>query len=319
MNGDDVTLQELIVRALTGRDETARRSLDDAAAIDQDLQRFCAELDEVVVMLTGCREWRAAKPTPELTAQIRAAVVSKLPAAPPHFRTVLLEADLGRRRAARRLTIALVVAAAVVAGVLYLFQRSRGESERWKLSGKLVLDAPLKGEPLKGFEFVRETNWQSAAEGLRSNGAEDSGAVCLKEGYDAGRALALNVEVRMPALDEQSGVTIFLADAPGAGRPAFDSASRPQHALALEITADSLVLTGPGHAFLQSRSSSGAGGAFLRVRIEHLGAYARVLVNEQPFFDGVLPRRLQGPLCPGVRVSGPRKNEVIFNALRLER
>ena len=164
MVDDDVTLQELIVRALTGRDEMARRSMDSAAASDPELQKFCDELQDIVGTLAGSSDWRALTPSSELTARIRQAVVAKLPAAPPHFRTVLLEADLGRRRAARRVVLqagALLIAAALVA---YLWQRPQTGSGRLDIGGRLVYQAAWKGEPLQGFSMAREEKWESTAQ-----------------------------------------------------------------------------------------------------------------------------------------------------------
>jgi len=319
MRNDDLTLQELIVRALTGRDNEARRSLDNAAASDPELRRFCSELEEVVSALAGSTDWRTAAPSPELTAKIRQAVVAKLPSAPPHFRTVLLEADLGHRRATLRLALWALLLAAAVTALLYVWPRPRGEGERLKLTGKSVFEAPLKGEPLKGWEFVRQAAWQNEAQGLHSGGTEDSDAVYLKEGFSAEQALACNVDVSTPGLDEQSSVTVFLADAQGAERPLSDAWLRPSVALELEITADGLVLYGPGKTLLQSQPLAFAGGTFLRLRLEHLGRQARVVVNGKVLFEGPLPRPFQGPLHPGMRVAGQRKNQVLFNALRIER
>ena len=61
------------------------------------------------------------------TGAFNQAVVTKLPAAPPHFRTVLLEADLGRRQAARKLVFTVVVAVLGFTGLLYLWQRPHAE------------------------------------------------------------------------------------------------------------------------------------------------------------------------------------------------
>ena len=319
MKNDDLTLQELIVRALTGRDNNARRSIEAAAASDPELQAFYAELEDVVSTLTGSRDWRAAAPTPEIAAKIRQAVVAKLSAAPPHFRTVMLEADLGRRRATRRLLLCIGVAVVLLGALVYLWQRPRWEGERLKLKGKSVFEAPLKGEPLQGWEHIREAPWQSGSAGLHSGGSEDSDAVYLKEGFAADSALAFNVDVRIASLDERSSVTVFLADAQGAPHPLFDPWLQPVTALGLEVTADGLVLNGPGNALLHSQPAANASGAFLRLRVEHLGRYVRAVVNEKVLFEGPLSRPLHGPVHPGMRVVGPRKNEILFNAARVER
>ncbi|MCY3023963.1 MAG: hypothetical protein NTW87_33710 [Planctomycetota bacterium] len=319
MVDDDVTLQELIVRALTGRDQQARKSLDAAAASDPELQRFCAELDEVVTTLAGSTSWRAAPPSPELTAMIRQAVISRLPAAPPHFRTVMLEADLGRRRARKRLVLWVLLGLVLLAAAIYVCQRPPREGERLRLTGKAVFDAPLKGEPLNGWEFVTAAPWNSAAEGLRAGGATDVAALHLKDGFDCARALAFNVDLRVVSLDDETAVTVFLADAQGGVQPLFGPAARPRAALELDITADGMFLYGPSHALLQSQPAAIASGMFMRVRMEYLGQEARVLVNGKVLFEGALPRPLQGPLYPGMRVTGPKKNEIAFNSVRVER
>src|SRR5260221_2580817 len=112
---DDPSLQELIVRALTGQDRQAQQSLADAAAKDPELRKFCDELDEVVSLLAGSKEWRKQFPSAELTEKVRQAVVSKLPSAPPHFRTVMMESDLGRRRSMRWILFVVILLAALLA------------------------------------------------------------------------------------------------------------------------------------------------------------------------------------------------------------
>src|SRR5688500_14815250 len=124
MNTEDVTLQELIVRALTGRDESARLSLESVTAGDPELRQFMSELEGIVDSLAESKEWRSKGPSAELTAKVRQAVVSRLPAAPPHFRTVVLEADLGRKRAARKVIIMVIAAALLLGAILYSWQRS---------------------------------------------------------------------------------------------------------------------------------------------------------------------------------------------------
>lgn len=319
MQNDDVTLQELIVRALTGRDNEARRTIENAAASDPELQRFYAELEEIAGVLAGSSDWRAVKPSVELTNKIRQAVVAKLPSAPPHFRTVILESDLGRRRATQRLLLWLFLTALLAVVVVVAWPRPRGENDRQTLSGKSVYEAPLKGEPLQGWQFVRGTAWRTGPEGLQAGGADETDAAYLKEGFSAEQPLAYDVDVCLPALGEQTSVTVFLAEAQGALAPAFDAWLRPEEALELELTADGLVLNGPGKTLLRSQPAPQAGGAFLRLRLEHLGKQARVVVNGKALFEGFLPRPLQGVLYPGLRVAGPNKNEILFNALRIER
>jgi len=320
MNNDDVTLQELIVRALTGRDQSARHALEAAAAGDDELMRFCVELEDVVSLLHGSPDWRAAAPSAELTAKIRQAVVSKLPAAPPHFRTVMLEADLGRRRATRNLVLGVVLGVVAAMALIASWPKARPEGERLMLTGKLVSESALKpGEALTPWTFSREEKWEIKTEGLHSSGNEESGAAFLKGTLSADAAIALNVDVHVPELGERSSVTVFLADAESESGPSFDAASRPRSALALEIAADGLVLTGPGRALLQSRPDSNADGRFYRIRLEYLGRVVRVLINNESFFDGPLPQPTRGPFFAGLRVAGPKKNEIFFNTIRLER
>lgn len=320
MDNEDATLQELIVRALTGSDQSARQSLQAAAGMDPELQKFCSELEDVVSLLAGSKEWRDATPSAELTAKIRQAVVTKLPTAPPHFRTVMLEADLGRRRAARKLILTVILAVLCVAGLAYLWQRPRLEGEKLALSGKLVVDAPLKiGDKIDGWSFTREERWEIVANGLHTTSGEEFGAMFLKENFSADHAVGLNLDVHVPELGEGSSVTVFLADADGESTPGFDAASRPRSALALELAGDSLVLNGPGRALLHSRPGNTAGGRFFRIRMEYLGRIVRVLINNETFFEGSLPQPPRGPLFAGMRVAGPKKNEIFFNSIRIER
>jgi len=320
VNNEDVTLQELIVRALTGRDQLARQSLQSAAGMDPELQKFCSELEDVVSLLAGSKDWRDAEPSAELTAKIRQAVVSKLPAAPPHFRTVMLEADLGRRRAARKFVLSVVIGVLFVAGLLYLWQRPRLEGERLALTGTLVIDAPLKpGDKLDGWSFTREERWEIEANGLHTTTGEEFGAMFLKESFPADHAVGFNLDVHVPELGEASSLTVFLADAEGEATPGFDAASRPRSALALELAGDSIVLNGPGRALLHSRPGNTAGGRYIRIRMEFLGRLVRVLVNNETFFEGPLPQPPRGPLFAGIRVAGPKKNEIFFNSIRIER
>jgi hypothetical protein len=320
VNNEDVTLQELIVRALTGSDQGARQSLQNAAGMDPELQKFCSELEDVVSLLAGSKDWRDSTPSAELTAKIRQAVVTKLPAAPPHFRTVMLEADLGRRRAARKFVLGIIVAVLLIAGIFYLWQKPRFEGERLSLTGTLVLDAPLKaGDKLDGWSFTREERWEIDKNGLHTTTGEEFGAMFLKESFPADRAIALTVDAHVPELGEGSAVTVFLADAEGELNPGFDAASRPRSALALELAGDSLVLNGPGRALLQSKPGNTAGGRFFRIRMEFLGRLVRVLINNETFFEGALPQPPRGPIFAGMRVAGPKKNEIFFNSIRIER
>ena len=315
MPQEDLTLQELIVRALTGEDRRARLQLDSAAASDPELRQFCADLDEVVNVLAGSKEWRRQAPSPELTAKIRQAVVSKLPAAPPHFRKVMLEADLGRRRATR--WVLMGIALFVIILCISWFAR-RESGARPKLEGKVVYEAALKGEALHGWARAGSGAWESSAGGMHVQDSEDPGALYIKDGFDAARPLAFEIESSIPELDERSTVLIFVADALGAPQPAFNPGARPARALTLEIGRDGLVLSSPDQALLFSRPVSNLSAHFYRVRLEYLGSWVRVLVNAEVFFEQDLPMP-QGPLFPGVRVAGPQKNAVRFNAVRIER
>jgi hypothetical protein len=312
MADDDVTLQELIVRALTGQDEDARRSIETATADDAELRQFFSDLQGIVGLLADSRDWRALPggPSPELSAKIRAAVVAKLPAAPPHFRTVVLEADLGRRRATRKLFLTLAGGALLIAAAIYFWQRNAGDAARLKLSGKAAFEAALKDDKLEAWE-LSSGQWLCDKEGLRAAGDDDApAAIVLKKAFDAAAALALNLDVRVPSLDDASSATIHIND-DAARLRGFDG-------LSLQITSDGLILNGPNNALLQSQHTAGAGERFHRVRIEYLGRYARLIVNGEVLFDGLLARPLEGPLRPAIRVAGPQKNKIVFNALRIE-
>jgi len=320
MNTEDVTLQELIVRALTGRDESARLSLESVTAGDPQLRQFMSELEGIVESLAESKEWRSSPPSAALTAKVRQAVVSRLPAAPPHFRTVVLEADLGRKRAARKVILMLAVAAILLGATFFLLTKRSQESGVFRLNGKVAYEAPLKGEPLSAWEPALETQWQSIPEGLQSSGSEEAGAIFLKQGFDATSALAFNLDVRVPDFDERSSAMIYLADARGSsGRPLADGTARPVDGVALELTNDGLVLSGPGNALLHSRPLPPAAARFYRVRMEYLGRQVRLIVNGEVIFEGALLKSFQGPLHAGVRVGGLQKNKILFNALRIER
>jgi len=314
---DDPSLQELIVRALTGQDRQAQQSLADAAAKDPELRKFCDELDEVVSLLAGSKEWRKQIPSAELTEKVRQAVVSKLPSAPPHFRTVMMESDLGRRRSMRWILFVVILLAALLAAAL-AWKGDTGAKP--KLDGKVVYEAPLKGEPVQGWERFGSGNWDTSGGGLHISETEDPGAYYIKSGFDAGHALAFEIETKIPELDDRSTVSIFIADSAGAAQPSFSAGARPVRALSLEIGRDGLTLSGPDekNSLLHSKPLPSSNARFYKVRLEYLGPWVRVMVNNESFFEQMLSVP-QGPLYPGVRVAGPKKESVFFNAAHVER
>ncbi|MBI3829865.1 MAG: hypothetical protein HY291_10130 [Planctomycetes bacterium] len=317
---DDVTLQELIVRALTGLDKRARASLEVATAGDPDLKQFCDDLDQVVNLLAGCKDWRAEPPSQELTAKIRKAVAEKLPAAPPHFRTVLIEADLGRRKSIKRVLLFSFLAGLVVAAIAWLGGFRGGSGEGLRLSGVVLYEASLtKADDLKRWETLGDGAWAAASDGSGVKGSEAPSALVLKDGFDAKDALAFEVDAKLPGLDEQSGVVVFWAEGSATAAPGFNASVRPERALSLEITRESLVLTGPEQVLLQSAPTSSSEPRFIRIRLEHLGDRVRALINGKVFFEGSTVHALRGRLFPGVRLVGSQKVEVRFNAARVER
>jgi hypothetical protein len=316
----DLPLQELIVRALTGMDARARQSLDAASATDPQLRQFCAELDEVVALLVGSKDWRSEKPSAELTEKIRSAVASKLPSAPPHFRTVMLENDLGRRKTILGLVIVIAIGLALlVLAVGYIGFPRGGSDPALSLNHNVTYTSTLKDQKLAGWEVVGDGAWEPGKDGLKAGGSEDAGAIYLQSGYQADHALAFQIDVGLPGLDERSKAIVFLAEAGASGQPVFTPAVQPAQALTLEITRDGLFASGPDHQLLQSRPVSNVDSHFYQIRLEHLGNRVRVLVNGEIFFDGPASRPLRGEIHPGVRLAGPQKKDVRFNAARVER
>jgi hypothetical protein len=314
---EDATLQELIVRALTGMDERARQKLDAARATDPELKQFCAELDDVVNVLMKSKDWGSVKPSPELTAKIRSAVAAKLPSAPPHFKTVVLQSELGQGSSAIGIVLWVVAVAILIGTVGYFVSQRSGSESALKLTGA-GFETPLKAD-LKNWEKLGEGSWEIAGEFLAVKGGEEPCALYLKEGFEAGGAMAFEIDVKVPGLDERSNVVVFIAEAVNVPQPPFNTSVRPNQALTLEISRESLVLSGPDQTLLQSKQVSHAEPKFYRVRLEHLGGRVRVLLNGQSFFDGAVMRSLRGKLHPGVRVAGPQKGEVRFNTARVER
>jgi len=319
MSTQDATLQELIVRALTGMDQRARQALDTASASDPELKLFCAELDEVVSLLSGSRDWRASPPPPEVRERVRQAVARKLPAAPPHFRKVMLESDLGRRRAMSGL---LLVVGFLGVCVLLLggWLSWRSSSQRaLKLDGTFVHESTFKEmSELEKFEPTGETTWLASTDGLRGEGGDDPAALVFKESFPASEALSLDADIKIPGLDSRSSLMVFIAEG-SSGEPAFNTGLRPASALAVEMTSAGISLSGPDQAPLKSVTSTNAEPRFIRLRLEHLGPRVRVLVNGETLFDGTLMRPLRGKLSAGLRLSGPQKSDVRFNAFRLQR
>ena len=319
MSTPDKTLQELIVRALTGLDERARHSLDAATAKDPALAQFCAELDEVVSLLVGSKDWRNEKPSAELTAKIRTAVASKLPSAPPHFRKVMLEGDLGRQKTMLIVVTALLGVAVLVAVLVQWSRLQRGSDIPMLLTHTVAFETKFADKVPGNWELVGDAVWEPTAQGLKIGGNDEPGAFFLRTGYEGDHAFAFQTDIAVPGLDDRSKVLLFLAEAAGTPQPAFTPTIQPAQALTLEITRDGVFAYGPDQSLLQSRPVSNAEPHFYQVRLEHLGSHIRVLINGETFFEGPASRPLRGLLHPGVRLTGPQKKNVRFNAIRLER
>jgi hypothetical protein len=320
MAGDDVTLQDLIVRALTGMDERAKKSLERATAADPKLKQFYAELDEVVAVLAGSKDWRNEKPSAELTQKIRNAVAEKLSSAPPQFRTVMLEADLGRKRTLAGIVLAVIALIIVILGAMEWFNLQHGGSSGGLLlKHQLLLESTLRDSKLDGWESVGNGAWESTGEGLNAGESDDASATFLKQGYDAEAALAFEIVVKAPELAQQSSIIVFLAEASGTNQPAFNPGVRPAQALAVEIGKDGIVLSGPDQPLLHSLPAANQQPHDYRVRLEHLGARIRVLIDGNVFFEGPIARPLRENLHPGVRVSGPKTHDVRFTDARVEK
>lgn len=323
MQTDDLTLQDLIVRALTSRDNSARKSLERAAAHDPELQKFCAELEGLVEALGGAKDWRNETPSAELTQRIREAVVSKLPAAPPHFRTVMMESDLGQQNASRSTLffLALVVLAVAALVLATMVLRSKSDTDRQALKGQTLYEAAWNDNSptaLEKWQPARGGAWKSSAAGVVAGLEEDASVLLYKEALGT-ESVAFSIDVKVPALDEKSSVALFLAEGAGGKAPAFDLTGRNDRALAVDILPDGIQLMAPGNSLLAARAVSNTRGGFYRVRIEHLGAYARVTINNEVYFDGPLAVPLRGSIYPGLRATGPKRNETIFNNARIER
>ena len=319
MAHEDPTLQELIVRALTGRDAKARQLLDNAASSDPELRQFYAELNEVVNVLAGSTDWRNQAPSPSLSVKIWDAVSEKMQSAPPRFHTVLLEADLGRRRAVTRL-ILVILAGTLILGLLAwaVFKRREGDG-RLKLSGKMVFQTNLKNNKIQDWQLAGEAAMETGSDGFRFGDGEAAGTLFLKKGFDAESAIAFEIDVNVPELDEKSNVVVFLAESEDAAQPLFHAGTRPAQALSIEISQAGMVLSDAEHALLHSSPRSHPGAFLYTLRLEHLGPRVRALINGDVFFDGLPSRQLRGKLFPGIRLMGPQKNLVRFNNARVER
>ncbi|HYF51482.1 MAG TPA: hypothetical protein VEJ63_18860 [Planctomycetota bacterium] len=318
MSTQDATLQELIVRALTGMDQRAKQAFDAASASDPELKQFCAELDEVVSLLSGSRDWRAAPPPPEVRERVRQAVAQKLPAAPPHFRKVMLESDLGRRRTMSGLIIVVVMVGVCLALLVGWVTWRSSSGSTLKLEGTLVRETSFKDmADVREFNTFGETLWYASNDGLRPEGGEEPAALVNNQTTPASQALGLDADIKVPGLDARSSVMVFIAE--GSGGPAFNAGLRPASALAVEITSEGISVFGPDQAPLRTRTVAQSEPRFVRLRLEHLGPRVRVLVNGETLFDGPIMRPLRGNLSAGLRLSGPQKNAVRFNAFRIQR
>jgi len=98
MAQSDPQLMEMIVRALTSRDRPAMLMLEEACSRDPEIKAFYDDLNDVVNLLAGSKDWRKEAPTAALRPKFREAVQSKLPSAPQSFRLVFTDSDLGRRK-----------------------------------------------------------------------------------------------------------------------------------------------------------------------------------------------------------------------------
>jgi hypothetical protein len=247
-------------------------------------------------------------------------VAEKLSTAPPQFRTVMLEADLGRKRTLAGIALALVALIIVILGAMEWFSIHRGGTAgTLNLSRQSVFESALKDGKLDGWESVGDGSWKSEADGLSAGGSEEASALFRKEGFDADHALAFEITVKAPELAQQSSIIVFLAEASGTVQPAFNPGVRPAQALAIEIGKDGIVLSGSDQPLLHSRPAAGQASHDYRVRLEHLGSRVRAVIDGNSFFEGSVTRPLHGTLHPGLRVYGPRKHDVRFSDARIEK
>jgi len=317
MATEDPSLEELIVRALTSQDSKAREALEAAGREDPELRQFCDELNQVINTLAKCKDWRAEAPSATMREKVRQAVRAKMAQAPPRFQAVVLDADLGRDKATRRLVYVLLVVVALAALVaLVLWLHPREEGGKLTLTGQRAFEAkPEQDRPEAWAAHTDDPADANLAALVRPDGAVST--IYLKNGFKADGAVALQAEIELPELDEKSSVMLFLADAAGAERPTLTSSARPEQALYLEITQDSIVLYEAGR-WLDAKHIAGARG-FYRLRLEYLGSQIRALVNGEPLFEGRVTQVLRGPLHPGLRAAGPQKSKFRFNGVSVER
>lgn len=315
MAADEAEVQELIVRALTGKDQSARAALESAALKDEELRRFCAEMEALVRSLQESTAWRREAPGAALSARVREAVVNRLPAAPPQVQATLVEAGLaGRRAVRRRLLILLVLLCAPLVVLSVWLALRRGDPGRFALQGRSAFAAAPGGD--------RSEDWEHAPEGV-SGGlaglaapAPAARVIRLKRSFPAEAALAAEVEFEPPEGAAELSVSLFLAEAQGASPPLWGMEARPERALLIECSADGVVLLDPARRLLCSFPHPPGG--FCRLRLEHLGNAARVLLNGRLLYDGPQPQPLRGRLHPGLRLAGAGKEKVLVKAFRVE-
>jgi len=317
MGMDDSNAEELIVKAVTGQDPKVQAALEEATKDDPELQQFYTEINSIVHSLAECRDWRAAPPTPTARERVRQAVLAKLQQAPPRFKAVILDVEVARRKVTRRLLVVVAVLALVGAGIgVMVFFAAADKRGRLQLTGQPAFSVTGENDQPEA--------WASPGGHLSGKGLaalkEEAPAstIYLRGGFPVENALAYQVDLEIPKLDEESFVTIFLADAEAREQPSFTPAGRPERSIYIEISADSLVLYDAGQAPLCAKQLDKAEG-FYRLRLEYLGAHLRALVKGEVIYDGPLNQVLRGPLHAGLRTAGPRKAELRFNAVRLER
>ena len=329
MAQSDPQLMEMIVRALTSRDRPAMLMLEEACSRDPEIKAFYDDLNDVVNLLAGSKDWRKEAPTAALRAKIREAVQSKLPSAPQSFRLVFTDSDLGRRKT-KRMLIAATIGAMILVGVLAWFgsKFTGGDSGgKLELTGQRIYDNQLKATGAQDWDYALSSGgaWEIRNGGLCApNPGENANTntpatAIMKVSNDAKRALAFTVETKVPDLDDGTGLMVFLAEGDGDGPPQLGPGERPERSVSLEINREGILIQGIAHALLDSRPFNGPAARFFQIRLEHLGANVRVLINGEVRFDGPMQQRLRGNLYPGLRVSGPKKSEIIFNAARVER
>jgi hypothetical protein len=317
MAEEENNLEDLIVRALTHQDSTAREALDTASREDPELKRFYDDLNQVINTLARCKDWRSEAPSATLKEKVRQAVRAKMSQAPPRFRAVILDADLGREKATRRVVYALLILlAAGLLIALALWMRPREDSGKLKLTGQRPFEA-VEGKDPAGAWAAQSSDPADANLAALAHPDDGVNTIYLQKGFGADAALAFQVEVEVPDLDEKTSVMVFLADAAGSERPTLTSTFRPEQALYVEITLDSIVLYHGGQ-LLKAKPISNAKG-FYALRLEHLGSHVRAVINNEVLCEAPVTQVLKGPLHPGLRTAGPRKSQFRFNKVWVER